>query len=197
MLLLRCFSCLVRGCLGILLLLFFPSFLPHFTWQGSTCHLKEITGSFSLSFSLCVPLNALLPASPGVHQATVRGGAETVRDLAAAATAWTSSTSGNGKAEGQPPALRSSCVCVCVCPYLCPPHMPAHKGGILQASWTSKVLWKPNALPDLVGHLNTLETLVMHSLVTQSLCETLAGIQAYDKFRLSFRDPLCLLQSNF
>lgn len=47
----------------------------------------EITGSFSLSFSLCVPLNSLLPTSPGVHQATVRGGAETVRDLAAAATA--------------------------------------------------------------------------------------------------------------
>lgn len=44
----------------------------------------EITGSFLF---LSVPLNSLLPTSPGIHQATVRGGAETVRDLAAAATA--------------------------------------------------------------------------------------------------------------
>lgn len=76
------FSCFVRRCLGFLF----------FSLLASTLNLAalvtfEITGSFSLSFSLCLPLNSLLPTSPGVHQATVRGGAETVRDLAAAATA--------------------------------------------------------------------------------------------------------------
>lgn len=45
----------------------------------------EIIGSFSLSLSV-LP-NSLLPTSPGVHQATVRGGAKTVRNLAAAASA--------------------------------------------------------------------------------------------------------------
>lgn len=96
---------------------FFPSFLSHFTWQLLSTF--EITCFFSpLSLSLCVPLNSLLPTSPGVHQATVRGGAETVRDLAAAATAWTSSTSGNGKAGSQLTCsvfIRCVHVCVCVC----------------------------------------------------------------------------------
>lgn len=95
---------------------------------GSSCHLWNYQFFFSLSFSLCVPLNSLLPTSPGVHQATVRGGAETVRDLAAAATAWTSSTSGNGKAKSQ---LTCSvfiiCVCTCVCLCGCPPNMPVQK----------------------------------------------------------------------
>lgn len=91
----------------------FPS--PAFHLEAPVTY--AITGSFSLFSSLrSAPFSAA--ASPGVHQATVRGRAKTVRDLAAAATAWTSSTSGNGKVPHQQTCLvftLSACVLACVC----------------------------------------------------------------------------------
>lgn len=74
---------------------------------------------------------------------------------------------------GKPRASHLLCVHpLCVCVPVRVPQPASPRGGILQACGTSKVLWRPNTFPALVGHLKTLETLVVHSLVTLSLCET-------------------------
>lgn len=62
----------------------FPSFPLRLT--GTLLSLVQLL-VLSLFSSLSILPTSLLPASPGVHQATVRGGAKTVRDLTAAAPA--------------------------------------------------------------------------------------------------------------
>lgn len=66
---------------------------------------NTVSFTFSLFF-----LWSLLPTPPGVHQATVRGGAETVRDPAAAVVAGASTTSGKWEA---PATLSAHVVSAC------------------------------------------------------------------------------------
>lgn len=70
---------------------------------GISCPISlifSVLTSFSFGHSL-----------PGVHQATARGGAEAIRDLAAAITAGTSPASGN-KHMLYPSMATPSCVCM-------------------------------------------------------------------------------------
>lgn len=68
---------------------FFPSYSLTITFFAFGIMVLPFLSFFSAS---------CFPPSPGIHQATVRGRTEAVRDFAAAVTAGTSATSGNGEA---------------------------------------------------------------------------------------------------
>ena len=131
----KCYSFLPvlgKGCISVLppdVEIFF--LLPSTLYLAVSPHLWNYRFSLSPSLSRCVPLHSLLPASPGVHQATAGGGTEAARDLTAATTAWTSATSGNGNAK--PTGLLCvHLVCVCVCACVVSSNVPVRKWGSTQ-----------------------------------------------------------------